>query len=78
VLAELGLPRDSLLLSLFAFNVGVEVGQLAVVTAFLPLAWALRRQWLYQRALLAGGSLLVIVAASVWLIERAFDLKLTV
>jgi hypothetical protein len=42
VLADLGLPRDSLLLALVAFNVGVELGQLAVVAVFLPLAWSVR------------------------------------
>lgn len=77
VLADLGLPHDALLLALVAFNVGVEVGQLAVVAAFLPLAWLLRRQWIYRQGALAGGSLLVIALASVWLVERAFDLKLT-
>ncbi len=76
VLADLGLPRESLLLALVAFNVGVELGQLTVVAVFLPLAWSLRRQWIYRRGVLAGGSLLVIAIASVWLVERVFDLKL--
>lgn len=78
VLADLGLPHNVLLLALVAFNVGVELGQLAVVAVFLPLAWALRNQWIYRQGILAGGSLLVIALASVWLIERAFDLKLVV
>ena len=76
VLSDLGLPHDSLLLALVAFNLGVELGQLAVVAVFLPLAWSLRDQWIYRRGLLAGGSLLVIAIASVWLVERVFDLKL--
>ncbi len=78
VLADLGLPHNALLLALVAFNLGVELGQLAVVAVFLPLAWALRNQWIYRQGILAGGSLLVIALASVWLIERAFDLKLVV
>ena len=41
VLADLGLPRESLLLALVAFNVGVEVGQLAIVALFLPIAYRL-------------------------------------
>jgi hypothetical protein len=45
VLAELGLPRETLLLSLLAFNLGVELGQLAIVAAFLPTAYALRLRW---------------------------------
>ena len=77
VLADLGLPHEALLLALVAFNLGVELGQLAVVAVFLPLAWLLRGRWIYRRGVLAGGSLLVIALASVWLVERAFDLKLS-
>jgi hypothetical protein len=76
VLADLGLPQNALLLALVAFNLGVELGQLAIVALFLPLAWGVRNQWIYRRGVLAGGSLLVIVTASVWLVERVFDLKL--
>jgi hypothetical protein len=78
VLADLGLPHNALLLALVAFNLGVEFGQLAVVAVFLPLAWILRNRWIYRQGILAGGSLLVIVLASVWLVERVFDLKLVV
>lgn len=76
VLTDLGLPQDSLLLSLVSFNVGVEVGQLAIVAAFLPLAYLLRRSWSYPRLVLTGGSLAVIAIALVWFTERAFDLQL--
>jgi hypothetical protein len=76
VLADLGLPRDSLLLALVAFNVGVELGQLAIVAVFLPIAYALRDTWLYRRVILAGGSLLVAVLAALWLAERALDTTL--
>ncbi len=76
VLADLGLPRDSLVLALVGFNVGVEVGQLAIVSAFLPLAYALRRTVFYRRFVLFGGSLAIIAVASIWLAERALDFKL--
>lgn len=76
VLTDLGLPHDSLLLSLVSFNVGVEIGQLAIVAAFLPLAYLIRRSWSYPRLVLTGGSLAVIVIALVWFTERAFDLQL--
>ncbi len=76
VLTDLGLPHDSLLLSLVSFNVGVELGQLAIVAAFLPLAYVLRRSWSYPRLVLTGGSLAVIIIALVWFTERAFDLEL--
>jgi hypothetical protein len=76
VLAELGLPKEALVLSLVGFNVGVEAGQLAIVAVFLPLIFALRNTIFYQRGLLVGGSLLTAAIALVWLVERVFDLKL--
>ncbi|MGB0127692.1 MAG: HupE/UreJ family protein [Rhodocyclaceae bacterium] len=76
VLADLGLPRGALLLALVAFNLGVEIGQLAIVAAFLPLAWLLRRSRFYRRLILAGGSAAVMALATLWLVERAFDLRL--
>ena len=75
VLIDLGLPRGALALALLGFNLGVEVGQLAIVAAFLPLAFALRRSWLYRRGVLVGGSLAIAAVAAVWFIERAFNLK---
>ena len=73
VLADLGLPQGALALALLGFNLGVECGQLAIVAAFLPLAWALRRSWFYRRAVLIGGSLLIAALAGAWFVERAFD-----
>lgn len=75
VLRDLGLPQGSLLASLLGFNVGVEIGQLAIVAAFLPLAWLLRKTWLY-RQVLTVGSLAIAVVACVWLVERVADIKL--
>ncbi len=74
VLADLGLPRDALLQSLFGFNLGVELGQLAIVALFLPPAYTLRTTMLYRR-LMQGGSLLIALVAVVWLAQRALDLK---
>ena len=74
VLADLGLPQSALVLSLLGFNAGVELGQLAIVCVFVPFAFALRRTWFYRQLLSAGSALIVMIAA-VWLVERAFDLK---
>ena len=77
VLADLGLPRDALVLALVGFNLGVEAGQLAVVSAFLPLAFWVRRTWVYRRIIFAGGSALIALFAGVWMLERLFDLKVS-
>lgn len=76
VLAELGLPREALVLSLLGFNLGVEIGQLAIVAVFLPLAFSLRATVFYRRGVLIGGSLATLVVALAWFLERAFNLKL--
>jgi HupE / UreJ protein len=74
VLADLGLPQDALLLALFGFNLGVEVGQLAIVCAFMPIAFGLRQSWLYRRVALQAGSLLIAAIAMLWLLERALGI----
>ncbi|MBC7500380.1 MAG: HupE/UreJ family protein [Herminiimonas sp.] len=75
VLSDLGLPQNALVLALVGFNVGVEAGQLAIVAAFLPVAFLLRHTLLYRRFVLIGGSVVIAILATVWLVERAFDLK---
>lgn len=60
VLANLGLPQGSLLLSLVSFNAGVEMGQLAIVAVFLPAAYAFRHTWAYQHVIVAPGSMLIV------------------
>ena len=76
VLADLGLPRDTLMLALVGFNLGVECGQLAIVAAFLPIAYASRHTWAYRRLLYFAGSIAIAIVASLWLVERAFDVRL--
>jgi len=75
-LQDLGLPSGSLAISLAGFNLGVECGQLAIVAAFLPLAYCARATFAYRRIVLTGGSLAIATIASVWLAERALDLPL--
>ncbi|MDP2007918.1 MAG: HupE/UreJ family protein [Rubrivivax sp.] len=76
VLADLGLPQGALALALLGFNVGVELGQLAIVAVFLPVAYLLRRGVFYRRVVLQGGSALIALLAAVWFVERAFELEL--
>lgn len=76
VLADLELPKDALVVSLLGFNLGVELGQLAIVAAFLPAAFVLRNSAFYRKAVFVGGSVLTIVLASIWFAERAFNLRI--
>jgi hypothetical protein len=75
VLADLGLPDTALLVALLGFNVGVELGQLAIVSAFLPFAFLLRATPFYRVWVYRGGSFLIALVAGLWFAERAFDLK---
>jgi hypothetical protein len=74
VLSDLGLPQGALVLALVGFNLGVEIGQLAIVAVFLPLAFAMRGTRFYQLGVLKIGSLVVAALASWWLAQRLFDL----
>lgn len=71
VLAELELPRARFATALLGFNLGVELGQLAAVAVFLPVAWLLRSGWVYRRLALQAGSAAILVVALTWVAERA-------
>ena len=74
VLADLGLPQGALLGSLLGFNIGVELGQLAIVAVFVPLAFAARKTSFYRHLTLAGSAAIALLA-TVWLLERMLDVK---
>lgn len=69
-LSELGLPRDASLLSLVGFNLGVEVGQIAVVSVLLPLLFAIRHRRWYPRVVLPLASFVIATIATYWLSQR--------
>ncbi|MEJ0005279.1 MAG: HupE/UreJ family protein [Steroidobacteraceae bacterium] len=71
VLADMGLPPGARLLSLVAFNLGIETGQLAVVLGVMPIAYAVRSTLVYRRAVLPWGSAIIAAVALVWLVQRA-------
>lgn len=75
-LKDLGLRGAELVLPLLGFNVGVELGQLAVVALLLPLALLLRERAAYRRWIVPGGSGAVAVLALVWCVERSLAVQL--
>ena len=74
-LADWGLAHGTLALALVGFNLGVEVGQLAIVGIMLPLTYRYRNTAAYQRFVLRGGSAVVTLVAFIWVLERAFGFK---
>lgn len=76
VLGELRLPAADFGWALFQFNLGLEMGQLAMVLLVVPLLYLLRRRRLYVPGVVGAGSAAAIVLAGVWLVERTADLSL--
>jgi len=67
------LPQRALGWSLFSFNLGVEIGQLAVVVAVAAALVALRtRNEAVGRRLVFVGSWTVMAAGTFWFIQRVF------
>jgi hydrogenase/urease accessory protein HupE len=73
VLREMDLPTRALGWSLFAFNVGVEIGQLLVVIVVASAFAALRsRSEAAGRQLAFAGSIVVIATGAFWFVQRVF------
>jgi len=71
VLADFGMPADDFATALISFNVGVELGQLAVISvAFLAVGlWFSARPW-YRKAIVVPGSAAISVIGLFWTFER--------
>lgn len=72
-LGQMGLPQNAYLSSLLMFNIGVELGQLTVIL----LAFFLVGKWFgqkpsYRRLVVVPASLLIILIAGYWTVERIF------
>ena len=71
VLKEIGLSSDNFVTGLIAFNIGVELGQLAVIAAcFLMVGFWFRHKPWYRQRISIPASVIIAVIASYWLIER--------
>jgi 5'-nucleotidase len=70
-LSELQLPAGNFLLALLSFNVGIELGQLAVIAlAFAATAVFLRKPW-YRSRMALPASVAIAILATFWTVERA-------
>lgn len=72
-LNEIGLPAGKFYTSVIAFNVGVELGQVAVITAmFACLIIPLRNKSWYRKAVVYPISTLIAIIALYWTVQRVF------
>ncbi|MDH3694251.1 MAG: HupE/UreJ family protein [Gammaproteobacteria bacterium] len=76
VLMDLGLTAKSRAMSLFGFNLGVELGQLAIIFIIFPLLYWLRNISFYQPFVLRMSSIVIAFIASWWLVSRAFQISI--
>jgi hydrogenase/urease accessory protein HupE len=79
-LREVGLPANAIVTALAAFNVGVEIGQVAIVAIVVPALIALDRLTATERAeparaasLVYGLSALISLLGSYWFLTRMFE-----
>ncbi len=70
VLQEFGLPTQSFVASLFAFNIGVEVGQLTVIAAAFAMVFWWRNKPSYRAFVQIPGSVFIGMIGLYWTIER--------
>jgi hypothetical protein len=70
VLGELGLSEQHTLLSILAFNIGVEAGQLMILLALLPVLFFCRSKQWYPKYGLKLGSIIIGIIAINWSIQR--------
>lgn len=70
-LNEIGLPPNKFLTSILAFNAGVELGQIAVITAvFALIILPLRYKPWYRKGVVFPLSILIALIAGYWTIQR--------
>lgn len=73
VLMDLALQESSLVIALLGFNLGVELGQIAIVSLLVPFIYLLRNQNWYVPVVLYAGSFLIVFMGSLWLWERVAE-----
>ena len=74
VMGHLPFRMIDILKIVVGFNIGVELGQIAIVAVVFPILFALRRADFYKTWVLKGVSVLLILVSGWWFVQRAFDL----
>lgn len=69
ILKEMDIPRSALAADLISFNMGIEVVQVTIVAALLPMLMLLHR-WRFARRAIVAGSSLAFLLGGIWLVER--------
>ncbi|MBT8399340.1 MAG: HupE/UreJ family protein [Rhodothermia bacterium] len=73
VLGEIGVTRDHLVPSLLGFNLGVEIGQVAIIALAFPVLFMLAKREFYTKWAMQLGAVLLIAISMLWFLERTFE-----
>ena len=75
VLGDIGLGGHYMTLSLFGFNLGVEIGQIVIICLIFPVLYLLRNLKVYPKFLFSGSIMLILISLY-WFTERFFEVDL--
>jgi hypothetical protein len=73
VLQDVGLPRSQFATALISFNVGVELGQVAVLAIAFALVGLFRTRTWYRGVIAMPASFAIAAIAVVWTIQRIYQ-----
>ena len=71
-LTNMGIESKNSIIPLLGFNLGIETGQLVIVTFLLPIIYLIRHSTIFRLWIFKGGSFASILIASGWMLERTF------
>jgi len=70
--AGIGSGTGGIVLRLFSFNLGVELGQIMVAAVALPMIWKLRKKPMFITRWAPACSAAVVLLGSFWFVERVW------
>jgi hydrogenase/urease accessory protein HupE len=70
--AGIGSGTGGIVLPLFSFNLGVELGQIMVAAVALPIIWKLRENSMFITRWAPACSAAVVLLGSFWFVERVW------
>jgi hypothetical protein len=75
-LGPMRLPPLGTAIALGSFNIGVEIGQIALAVLLVPIAFISRYDAIYRRIVTPAASFAAVLLAGAWLLDRVFGLDL--
>lgn len=71
ILSDFGMPDNDFAVALISFNIGVELGQIAIISmAFILLRLWFKNQKLYRKIIVVPGSAFISIIGFYWFLER--------